>query len=478
MKTRKIAVTGACAVVALAAGAGWWRADAKRAVVQAGLPAETAVPSTPGELRARIAAARSRVGGLTGGAVALAELSRLYHANGFLREAMQCYAVLEKLSPAEPRWLHRHATLLAGFAEAEGAAARWHRVMTLAPDYLAAQVRLGDLLLKENQPARATAVFAAVLQREKDHSHALLGLARIELEAGRWAEARGRLETVVAKTNYALGYDLIVTVWEHFGEHARAAELRGRAKASGAYRDVADPWLEELMEECHDVYRLSVEAGAAHRRGESATARRWLERAVRLAPEDVAARFQLAGLLAEQRDAAGARREWERCTVVSSTFADAWAQWAASLQQSRDAAGAERVVAAGLRACPDSAGLWVMRARQSREAGRATEAVAAYEAAIRYRTNEADAFLELATTLFRMERVPEGLIRLEQGLAAEPEHPPTLALLAFHAITSGDEAAARAWMLRVERQPRVAREQVERLRAALRARFGPDGVAK
>jgi hypothetical protein len=74
-----------------------------------------------------------------------------------------------------------------------------------------------------------------------------------------------------------------------------------------------------------------------------------------------------------------------------------------------------------------------------------------------------------------MERVPEGLQRLAQGLAAEPEHPPTLALLAFHAITSGDESGARAWMARVERQPRVARDQAEKLRAAFRERFGRPG---
>ena len=473
MTTRRIilSVTG-LTLAAAGGGAAWWRADARRGMVVAGLPMEAAVAVRPEELRARIATARERAAGLTGGTAALGELSRLYHANGFLSEAMQCYAALERIEPAEPRWRHRHATLLAGLGEADAAAAQWEQVRTLAPDYLAAQVRLGDLLMKENHTARAATVYGQILQREAEHPHALLGLARIDLEAGRWAEARARLETVVAKTNYALGYDLIVTVFEHFGEHARAAEIRGRAKASGAYRDVADPWLEELMDGCYNVYRLTVEAGWADRRGEGATARRLLERAVALAPDEVAARFQLAGVLAGQRDMAGARREWERCTVVSPSFADAWAQWAASLQQARETAAAERVVTAGLRACPESPGLWVMRARQLREAGRAAEAVAAYEAAIRHRSNEAEAFLELATTLFRMERVPEGLKRLEEGLAAEPEHPPTLALLAFHAITSGDETAARGWMVRVERQPRVARDQAEKLRAAFRERFG------
>ena len=111
---------------------------------------------------------------------------------------------------------------------------------------------------------------------------------------------------------------------------------------------------------------------------------------------------------------------------------------------------------AGLRACPESPGLLLMRARQLRETGRAAEAVAAYEAAIRHRPNEAEAYLELATTLFRLEQVPAGLKRLEEALGAEPEHPPTLALLAYHAITSGDDVASPGANDR-RTAPRVAR---------------------
>lgn len=471
MQRRRILILGT-AVTTVAAAAVWWQLDAKRARVRTAVPPMTAVDAWPEEFRERLALERMRAASLWGGTAALGELSRLYHANGFLREAMQCYSTLENLEPAEPRWLHRHATLLAGFGESDAALTRWERVRTLAPTYLPAQLKLGDLLVKMNQPERATTVFKAVLQRQSEEPHALLGLARIDLEAKRWADARTRLETVVAKTNYTLGYDLIVTVYEHFGDTGRAAEIRGRAKASGAYREVADPWVDELIEACHDVYRLSLEAGLASRNGETARAKRLLERAVALAPQDVAARFQLAGVLAEQRDEHGARRELERCTTVAPTFADAWAHWAASLLRTGDAAGAERVTAAGLRACPESPGLWVMRARQLRDAGRALDAVAAFETAIRHRPNEAEPYLELATTLFRLERVPDGLKRLEQALAAEPEHPPTLALLAFHAITSGNEPAARSWMQRVQRQPRVPREQADRLKAAYREQFG------
>lgn len=470
-KPRRILVLVTGGALAAGGGAAAWKMSATRGQIRAALPPAPAVAARPEEFRTRLATAQARAAGW-GGAAAFGELSRLYHANGFLREAMQCYAALETLEPAEPRWLHRHAALLAGFGEAEPAITRWDRVRTLAPEYWPAQLRLGDLFLKTNRTVEAVAAFAAVLRREADQPHALFGLARLDLDAGRWTEARTKLETVVTKTRYALGYDLIVTVHEHFGDLERAAEIRGRAKASGAYRDAADPWLDELANDCYDVYRLALDAGLAARSGDPATARRLLERAVSLAPDDPAVRFQLAGVLTERHDLVGARRELERCTQINPAFSDAWAHWAALLQQAGDTAGAARLVAAGLQKCPDSAGLHLMRARQLRDSGRPTEAIAAFQAAIGFRPNEADAYLELATTLFRLERVGEGVPWLERGLAAEPEHPPTLALLALHAIGTGDPVAARGWMERVHRQPRVPAEQVAKLRAAFQAQFG------
>lgn len=461
----------AAAVIALIVGGGLWSYQVWSTRI-ALLPAEPAVEGVPAELRTRLERAQARVRGWTGGHNALRELSRLYHANGFLDEARRCYQALERLEPDEPRWWHRHATLLAGFGELEEAAGRWERVVHLAPRYLPAQLRYADLLLKRNRTGEARAMFERVLRRNAEEPYAHLGLARIEVEAGRWEEARRRLEPLVAKSNYELGYDLIVSVYEALGEKARAAEIRGRAKAAGAYRDLADPWVDDLLEDCFDSHRLALEAGGWARRGDFGVATRWLQRALTHAPDDVAVRFQLAGVLVERRDVAGAQRELERCTQIKPDFADAWAHWAALRLQAGDPAGAAKLVAAGLQHNPASAGLHLMRARQWREAGRLEEAVGAYQTAIRYRPNEAEAYLELGTTLFRLERVPEGRQVLEAGLRAEPEHPPTLALLAFDAISNGDERAAEALMVRVKNQPRVAREQNERLRLAFQARFG------
>jgi tetratricopeptide (TPR) repeat protein len=456
-----LVVIGAVAAIAFA-----WRAHERGQVVRAARPPAPDLRAWPESFRQEVAAAsRDSI-------PAFAKLSRLYHANGFLAEAARCYEALENLQPAEPRWLHRHATILAGYGQAEPAIARWQRVLVLAPDYIAARLRLGELFAKSERPAEAARIYASVLTRKPEEPYALFGLARLDLDAGRWEDARQGLEKVVALTNYDLGYDLLVTVYEHFGEHDRSAALRGRAKAAGSFRDPPDPWVDELLEDCFDAYRLSLAAGVSSRTGERVTAIRLLERAVSIAPEDVAVRFQLAGVHVERGDTALARSQFERCTAIAPKFPDAWAHLGALLDRGGDRRGAEHAVVTGLRHNPQSPGLHLARARQLREAGRNAEAIESYRASIRFRPNEADAHLELATTLFRLERVPEGLVALNQAIAAEPNHPMALALLAFHAITQRDEPAARQWLTAVLNQPRVPREQVEQLLAGFREQFG------
>lgn len=455
---------------AIAGGVIWSRRAARARVIAPVVAAPSGLAALPPDARSAVDGAIAR--GRAGDVAALGELSRLYHANGFFAEATRCYEVLEALQPDEPRWPHRHATLAAGFGEARAAESRWRRVIGLAPDYLPARLRLGELLLKTNRSQDAAAVFGDVLQRKPDDPHAALGLARIEIEAGRWPQARERLEKIVAQTDYALGYDLIVTVYEQLGMPAQAAAVRSRTKASGAYRDFADPWITELLDACYDPYQLALAAGVAERTGESDRAVRLLERAVEIAPDNVATRFQLAGVYGQRRDQAKARQQLERCTVIAPDFADGWAHLSSLLEQSGDAAGAERTLLAGLRQCPDSPGLHLMRARQFRRAGNLDNAIASYRRSIQLRANEAEAYVELATLLFQANRSRDAVQQLEQALEVEPEHPVALSVLALSAISSGDEASASRWIARVRAQPRVAPAQVQQIATAFRAQFG------
>src|SRR5687768_13349671 len=93
------------AVVAVAAFGWWWLAKgAQQALVSESLPALPDLSVAPTTMRDRITAADTRAKSRTGAEDGMIELAQLYHANGFLDDAMSCYAGLERLQPDEPRW--------------------------------------------------------------------------------------------------------------------------------------------------------------------------------------------------------------------------------------------------------------------------------------------------------------------------------------------------------------------------------------
>lgn len=475
MKTKRkiLIVTLFVALIATGAAGWWWiETGAQRALIVESLPVLPDLTAVPAMMRERIIDADTRARTRTGGTDALAELAQLYHANGFLLEATICYGGLERLQPSEPRWMHLHATILAGYGEADPALELWSRVVQMAPGYVPAHLRMGDCLLKANRAGEAVAAYEAALKIEPNQAHAMFGLARIDFEAERWDKARERLERVVSQTNYQLGYDLIVTLYERLGLLDRARAIRGVASASGAYRDPADPWLDGLTEYCFDPFRLSLNAGVIARLGDRPGAQRLLERAIELAPNDVGSRFQLGTLAVEQGNVKLATEQLERCTVLAPDFADGWAHLSSLQAQQGNTVAAERTLALGLKNCPQSPGLHLMRARSLRKAGRPEEAINEYMISARLRPNEPEAFLELGNTYISLDRTAEGIAHIRAALDAEPENPIALSILAFHAITQSDEKEAKQWMKRVTNQPRVKHETVAALTRAYQEKFG------
>ena len=117
-----------------------------------------------------------------------------------------------------------------------------------------------------------------------------------------------------------------------------------------------------------------------------------------------------------------------------------------------------------------------MRARKLRDSGQADAAANEFMISINLRPNEPDAYIELANLYIKEGRTDDGVAQLQQALVAEPGNPTALSTLAFHAITTGNEADARRWLVRVGRQPRVAPDVAVRLASAYRETFGHDYV--
>lgn len=457
------------------AGAGtvwWWHGYRLGRVIAKSLPARPDLSGAAAELRLRVREANEHAAHGPDQVAALGELARLYHANGYLPEALLCYQCLELLEPKVPRWKYRHALIVSGFGELGLAVALLHQIIELDPNYLPARLRLGEILLKDNQFKEAIAVYEATQAREPGEPYSLLGLARCDMDRELWSAACQKLEKVVAATNYALGYDLIVPVYEHLGMNDRAAEIRGRMKAWGAFRDMADPWMEELNADCYDAYQLAVAAGALKVRGEKEGERTLLERAVQLAPKNAPLHFQFALFLIDSSEYAKGRRELELCTQLDPTFADGWAYLSGVMSTMGDATGAQRIFTEGLAHCPNSPGLHRMYAKQLQGQGRVDEAIQQFRESIRLRPTEVDAYIELGMALFGANRSEEALKEFNRALEAEPENPMALSTLAFYAISTGDETAARQWMRRVHSQPRVLRDDLDHLTAAFQQAFG------
>jgi tetratricopeptide (TPR) repeat protein len=362
--------------------------------------------------------------------------------------------------------------ILAGYGDAENALPLLETVVDLAPQYIPARLRVGDLLLKQNRFDEAERAYAQILELSPDEAYAVLGLGRCYFEQGRWDDARQQLEEVVVMTHYQLGYDLIVTVYQELGLDRRADELRGRQRASGAFRDPADPWIEVLDRDCYDVYRLSMRAGEATRNGKPEEAIRLLKRTLELAPESTSLHFQIGTTYKGMGYITEARGHLERCIVLEPGFPDAYAHLSDLFTQAGKISESDRVLAAGLAACPDSPGLHLMYARRLEKAGRTREAILEYENSIRLRPEEADASIELANLYFQLDRIDDGVAQLRIALQSEPDNPMALTTLALGAIMAGNREEARQWMNRIAQQPRVEADQIRTLQQAYANAFG------
>jgi len=402
----------------------------------------------------------------------LRHLSALYHANGFFTEAITCYEGLAQLEPEEARWPHLHASILAGFGQADAALDLWDRVTTLAPDYLPARLRIGDVALKANDLPRARAAYEAALAVDAGNPYALHGLARIELENGHPDAALRILEDVVRRSNYTIGYDLIVTLYENTGQDAKALAIRGRKEASGAYRDPADPWLDGLIDACYDPFRIALAAGSLAGSGERDDAIALLQRALELDPSDVSIHYQIGNLYLDGNQLDDAIAEFRQCTLLDPGFADGWGKLSAAIAQTGRIAEAEALIETGLKAVPDSPSLHQMRARRQWANGNIGAAIADYRAAIRLRPAEAGAYVDLGMLLSGQARAAEAVRMFETALIHDPLHPTALTGLSFQAIEAGDRAAADGWLAKVALQPRIDRNQVSQLREAYRKQFG------
>lgn len=460
--------------VVVSGGAVWFGLSAIQThrTVIAYLPGRPDLVSWADELQEGVARNDRGSRGFWRSQTSLAKLAVLYHANGFFEEAIHCYEALQQLQPKEARWPHLKTCILAESGRLDEALTTCRRTLVLAPEYLPARIRLGDILLKSNDTASAARAYREALRADAGNPYALLGLARCDIVVQDWERARAHLaEATSLHPDFVGGLSLLVTVYEHFGDVAGATDLKARI-GRHEFVDLPDPWLNQIMEECFDPYRLSVTAAVAAAAGDNATARRRLERAISLAPRHAPYRRQLARLLGQTGELAEAREQLERAVDAEPGDADAWLLLVQMLAQSGDVNGAQRALAKALASCPASPSLHIEFGRRLNALGRREEAMNEFRTAYRLRPSEAAPLVELALIYYALQRPDEAVAALKEALEKQPDHPIALGTLTLITISAGDEAGARAYWQRVQQQPSTPTQVVNAIQQAFQQQFG------
>jgi tetratricopeptide (TPR) repeat protein len=434
------------------------------------LPA-TAGNQAPG-LDARLAACMQRLQTWPPDVAALRDFARTCHANGLFEPAISAYGTLMKLDPSEPRWPYLLASVISGYGRLEEAIPLLRQTTALQPNYIMAWLKLGDALLKSNATADADAAFHEVLRREPDNHYALLGLARCDLQASRLTAARSHLQQAVANhPDFASAQSLLATVFDSLGNPTAAALAKAQVQAGGHYVEPPDPWVDELVFECHDPYSILIAASAAAADGESQKAFKLIDRGLQLAPDDARLHRKLAKMLTTRGDLTNARMHMERAVALDPTDDSIRMDLLRVLHVIRDDAGIEKVVAEGLRASPGSAAIHFEAGLLAAQAGDWDEAVKHFEFTWQTSPDQIGAALQLADIHFRTNDDEGGFAVLEQSLARNPQETAALVKLIRRGIETGDRRTLD-WLRRAT-SGRLASETIAELRGNYERRFGP-----
>ncbi len=240
-------------------------------------------------------------------AAAIGDLGRHYHAYDLTTDAEICYREALRLDPSS-EWLYYLGFLDQVRGELERASASYRQVLGHEPDDLPTRLRLADILTQLGQRDEAERLYREVLDGRGADAAAHRGLGRLAADAGRHRQAIDHFERALESQPAAtsLHYQLSLAYRAVGDEQAAALHIERSGNGQPSF---ADPRVAELD-------RLAVGAGVSLARGGVALAEGRVDvaaeeyrRAVAAAPENPAARTNLALVLASLGERAEAREQ-------------------------------------------------------------------------------------------------------------------------------------------------------------------------
>lgn len=428
-----------------------WRARQRAAVAVAGVSPVADLSRWPSGLRTRVSQESAAVAGAADPAAALADLARLYCANGFGREALLALGALRSLEPKDPLWPYLKADQEVRTGMRQEAEGDLRASLALDPGYAPGWLKLGELLREDGSAAEARECFDRALAADPGSARAAFDLAAAQARPG-GAPPKGLVELARAHPEIKEVHVLEADCLDAASDPAGAARERRLAAACELDLPTGDPRLDALDSLCFDSNRMMVRAIELRREGRMPEVERLLKRVEELAPGEPANPLGwdlLSNFYLKTGRPAEARATLE--TAVAD-FPDEpqmrilLAKLLCDLQQPAEAA---EVARRAIERWPRSGELHAALGRAHRDAGDGASGERELREALRLDPTQTEAQYDLGTCLLLLGDRAGAHAAFAKALAMRADFPEALFAIGKIELEAGDTAGAQVHVERL-----------------------------
>lgn len=430
-----------------------WQKQELVSLARAGIPAMPDLSRWPPEFAAAIRSA-SWPESEPDLAASLGRLAVLYHANGLAAEAQQTLETLRRLQPHSARWAYLLADLKLRENNPTQAEQELRATVRLNPNYAPAWLHLGDLLAGRDAFPEAGDCYAKAAALAPENLRIRFAVLAFQASQGGAAagDTRNRA-AALTKTNPGIKqlHDLLAGLHARAGDAGAAAAERRRAEEAKRYVPNDDPWIDELNEYCFDPNRLGLTGYKLSREWRLPEAEKVFQRAIKLAPTEVALRdslchvYELMGRLPE------ARAVLEKAVEECPDSPKLRVQLARILRLQQQPEPAAAVIRTALARWPADAEMHQALGLALRDAKNPAAALPEFREAVRLDPTSVEAQYNLGYCLLVAGQRAAARGAVEKALAMRPEYPEALLFLGSLALEERDVRAAEGPVTRLYR---------------------------
>jgi HemY protein len=372
---------------------------------------------------------------------AVGEMGRLYQANQFYDQALSCYRLAVEYDEESAMWFYLSAFIHQQRGETASMIGFLEQTLRLSNDYSPAVLKLADTYFKAGQMRQAKFYYEQRLALTPGDPYALMGLARIALDKGKWDVAEAQLQKAISSNpKFGDAHRLMAQIHEYHGRIDEMHKSLDMAADSTRFRPASDPWIDDLEDLCYDPEQLLVRGSMALTELDMETAiKKHIAKALEIDPENPEANLAMGKAWLMAGDWSRAYRYLMRTIELDPSSDQAYFQIGLILQNENKLAEAEAMMRKALEFQPNNANVQnnlgvILLEQQSFD-----EAIESFKVALEIYPEHINARYNLGMSLWASGNSKAAVTQYHKVLEMKPDWGAAANSLAWILATDPDE---------------------------------------